>query len=162
MLHSGRPRQAVGTIRGWPKIWTRRLTTLRQNSNYKTTSDGLLVPTAPGYGSQIILCEVDQNMRVEFHPSSRRDKKMMACFYDDERKIKTVHFGASGAKDYTVYWRQNPDLAKQRRLAYIKRHRVTENWRDPMRPATLARYILWERPTVESAIKKFKTVFKLN
>lgn len=93
--------------------------------------------------------------------SSRRGKKLKAVFFTENKKIKTVHFGGSGCKDFVKYSVIDPVLAKRKRAAYIKRHRVMENWRDPMRAGTLSRYILWEKPTLERSIKKFAVIFKI-
>jgi hypothetical protein len=41
-------------------------------------------------------------MRVVIKKSTNKDKKMMAIFYDGEKKIKTTHFGATGYTDYTL------------------------------------------------------------
>lgn len=93
--------------------------------------------------------------------SSRRGNKLKAVFFKENKKIKTVHFGGSGCKDFIKYSAIDPVLAKRKRAAYIERHRVMENWRDPMRAGTLSRYILWEKPTLERSIKKFAMIFKI-
>lgn len=93
--------------------------------------------------------------------STRRGKKLKAVFFSETEKIKTVHFGGSGCKDFIKYSAIDPALAKRKRAAYIKRHRVKENWRYPMRAGTLSRYILWEKPTLDRSIKKFAVMFKL-
>ena len=66
-------------------------------------------------------------------PSTRADKKWMA-----ERDGKRVHFGARGYDDYTTH--KDPE----RRL-YILRH-LHEDYSNPMSPAWLSRYLLWEKP----------------
>ena len=99
--------------------------------------------------------------RFTISRSARRDKKLKAVFFHGDKKLKTVHFGGSGCKDFIKYSVIDPALAKRKRAAYIKRHRARENWRDPMRPGTLSRYILWEKPTLERAIKKFAVLFDL-
>jgi len=100
--------------------------------------------------------------RFKISRSARRGKKLKAVFFKGTEKIKTVHFGGSGCKDFIKYSAIDPALAKRKRSAYIKRHRIKENWRDPMRAGTLSRYILWEKPTLERSIKKFAVVFKMN
>ncbi len=35
-------------------------------------------------------------MKVEIKPSTRKDKKFMAIFYDNDKKVKTTHFGLKG------------------------------------------------------------------
>ena len=41
-------------------------------------------------------------MRVEIKQSTNPKKKLMAIFYDNDKKVKTTHFGQSGADDYTI------------------------------------------------------------
>lgn len=99
-------------------------------------------------------------MRITVRPSTQRTKKLMASFYNDAGDhIKTVHFGGAGYGDFIQYSKTDPKLAKAKRLAYIKRHRVSENWRDPMTAGALSRYLLWEKPSLAAALKKFKVMF---
>jgi hypothetical protein len=101
-------------------------------------------------------------MRVSFDPSTRKAKKFVATFTDDSgRVVKKTHFGGRGCKDYVVYSAENPAIARSKRLAYIKRHRVRETWNDPTTAATLSRYILWEKPSLDKAIRKYKVLFDL-
>ena len=83
-------------------------------------------------------------------------KKLKAIFYDDKgKRIKTVQFGSKGMSDFTI----NKD--KERKQRYLDRHRKRENWNDPMTAGALSRWLLWNRPTLESSIKDFKKRFKL-
>ena len=59
-----------------------------------------------------------------------------AVFKMDDGKQKTVKFGTSS--NYVT----NPDKTKADRTAYIARHAVRENWKDPMSRGALSRYIL--------------------
>jgi len=77
------------------------------------------------------------------------------------RRSRRSISAAQGCKDFIKYSAIDPVLAKRKRAAYIERHRVMENWRDPMRAGTLSRYILWEKPTLERSIKKFAMIFKI-
>ena len=75
-------------------------------------------------------------MKVIISTSTRKDKKLMAIFYDDtNKKIKTVHFGSNGMSDYTL----NKD--KKRKELYLNRHR---------------------KNTLRASIKDYKRRFKLN
>jgi hypothetical protein len=93
--------------------------------------------------------------------STNKDKKLMAKFELENGRTKTTHFGANGYKDYTIYYKQDPELAKQKRESYIERHRVNEDWNDPTSAGSLSRFILWEKPTIEASIKYYKNKFKL-
>lgn len=62
--------------------------------------------------------------------------------------------------DYTMYYeRDGKDIARAKRRAYIKRHRVNESWKNPRMPGTLSRYILWEFPTLTKAVRMYRKRF---
>ena len=95
-------------------------------------------------------------LRVE--PSLQRHKKLRAVF-DDGR---SVNFGGRGCGDFIEYSAVGPPgLARAKRRAYIARHGATERWGDPAAPATLSRYLLWERPTLREAVENYRKRFKV-
>jgi hypothetical protein len=94
---------------------------------------------------------------LSIKPSTNKDKKLMATF-DNGR---TIHFGATGYKDFTIYSKQDPKLAKQKKESYLARHRVNEDWNDVMSAGSLSRWILWNKPTIEASVKDFKNHFNL-
>ena len=98
---------------------------------------------------------------ISIKPSTNKDKKLMATFEKPNGRQITTHFGASGYMDYTKYYKQNKELAKQKKDAYIARHKVNEDFNDPTTAGALSRWILWSEPTIESAIRKFKKKFAL-
>ena len=51
----------------------------------------------------------DKNIdSVDIIPSTRKDKKLMAIFKNkDKKKIKAIHFGAKGYRDYTLISNKN-------------------------------------------------------
>lgn len=91
--------------------------------------------------------------RVEIKPSKIKGKKLTAVFYEDNKKIKTTHFGAEGMSDYTI---NKDDKRKER---YLSRHRARENWNSPMTAGALSRWILWNKKTRSGSIKDFKNRF---
>jgi hypothetical protein len=95
-------------------------------------------------------------MRVVIKKSTNKDKKMMAIFYDGEKKIKTTHFGASGYTDYT---KSGGDEKKKK--AYLDRHRTNENWNDYMSAGSLSRWTLWNKKTLSASIADYKIKFNL-
>jgi len=81
---------------------------------------------------------------------------MMAIFYDtSKKKVKTTHFGAIGYEDYTGH----QDL--QRKMNYLERHEKKENWNDYMSSGSLARFILWNKPTIKASIDDYIGKFNL-
>tara|TARA_Y100000004_G_C8892414_1_gene402629 strand:+ start:284 stop:574 length:291 start_codon:yes stop_codon:yes gene_type:complete len=91
--------------------------------------------------------------RVEIKPSKIKGKKLTAVFYEDNKKIKTTHFGAAGMSDFTIH---KDEKRKQR---YLNRHRARENWNAPMTAGALSRWILWNKKTRSASIKDFKNRF---
>ena len=91
--------------------------------------------------------------KVEIKKSTRKEKKMMGIFYDGDKKVKTIHFGADGYSDYTIH---NDEARRQR---YIDRHKSSEDWNNPMTAGTLALYILWNKPTLSASIADYKKKF---
>ena len=94
---------------------------------------------------------------LSIKPSTNSDKKLMATFSNG----RTIHFGVKGLKDFTIYSKGDKDVAKQKKDAYIARHKVNENWNDPTTAGALSRWILWNLPTKEASIADFKKRFNL-
>jgi hypothetical protein len=85
------------------------------------------------------------------------NKKLVAIFYDENnKKIKTTHFGQKGSGDYTI---NNDDKIKD---LYLNRHRKNENWNDFTSAGALSRWILWNKKTVNSSLKEFLNKFNLS
>lgn len=91
--------------------------------------------------------------RVVFKKSTNSEKKYMAIFYENGKKIKTTHFGAAGMSDYT----KHKDPARKQR--YMNRHRATEDWSKPMTAGALSRFILWNKPSLKASISDYKKRF---
>lgn len=92
--------------------------------------------------------------KVEIKKSTRSGKKMQAIFYDGDKKVKTIHFGAVG---YQHYSDGHKDEARRQR--YIDRHKSSEDWNNPMTAGTLSLYILWNKPTISASIADYKRIF---
>lgn len=96
-------------------------------------------------------------MKVQIRKSTDPKKKLMAIFTEhDGKKIKTTHFGAAGADDFT----KTRDEAQKKR--YLDRHRKRENWSAPKTAGALSRWILWNKPTRAASIADFKRRFNLH
>jgi hypothetical protein len=95
---------------------------------------------------------------VRIEPSSNKLKKYDAIFLYPDGQERKVSFGAKGYLDYTIH--KDPE----RKDRYIKRHSATEGhlWRDsPDSPAALSRYVLWEEPTLQTAVLEYRKRFGL-
>lgn len=97
-------------------------------------------------------------VKVEIEKSNRNDKRFVAIFYDDDnKKIKTTHFGIKNPKVGTFIDHKNNKLKEN----YLKRHRKNENWNDFETAGSLSRYILWNKPTFQKSLADYKKTFKL-
>ena len=90
---------------------------------------------------------------ISIKPSNASGKKYTAKFRIND-KNKTVHFGATGYSDYTKHHDE------ERKKRYLARHKK-EDWTDPTKAGTLARYILWNKKTITASIADYKRRFKL-
>lgn len=77
-------------------------------------------------------------------------------------RIKRVAFGAYHAsgpdagRPYEDFTMHHDEARRQR---YIQRHSRRESFNDPTKPAALARYILWEKPTVSASLAAYRRRF---
>jgi len=106
-------------------------------------------------------------MRVKLERSNMKSKKYMVTIYNKDQMPVQVNFGARGYNDFTTL----PD--EKRRLAYIARHgkraiktkyhtrliERQEDWHNPFTAGFWARWLLWEKPTIEEAKKNITKMF---
>jgi len=100
-------------------------------------------------------------------PAKAKTKKWTAYFMMPDGKERMVSFGATGYRDFTLisdkkskfYLPKKSDREKVKQ-AYISRH-SREQQTDPMKPATLSRYLLWSTPSLGGSIRNFKKRFKV-
>ena len=99
---------------------------------------------------------------LSIKPSERPTKKYVATFCmckgetkccDTERK--KVNFGSRGSSTFLDH------KDEKKRQAYVARHRVNENFNDPLTAGSLSRYILWNKTTLSASIADFKKRFNL-
>ena len=95
-------------------------------------------------------------MKVVISKSDRPEKRYKAVFSDDSKKVKTVHFGLKGGSTYIDHGND------KKKDAYIARHRVNENFNDPMTAGSLSYHILWNKKTLSASIADFKKRFNLS
>ena len=100
---------------------------------------------------------------LSIKPSERPTKKYMAtfCMCEGETKCcdkerKRVHFGQ---KESSTYIDHKDD---KKRAAYIARHKVRENFNDPLTSGALSFHLLWGKTTsLRENIALFKKRFNL-
>ena len=96
-------------------------------------------------------------MNVKIIDSTAKNKRLTAIFTDDkDKKVKTTNFGFKGGSTFI----DHKDETKKKN--YLARHKVRENWNDYMSAGSLARFILWNEPTLQESIKSYKKRFNLN
>ncbi len=105
---------------------------------------------------------------MKIKKSDKPDKKYMAIFLIDNEKTKTVHFGSSKMRDYTLINDKDSKFYLPKSLdrevvktSYIRRHRSREDWNNPLTAGALSRWILWDKRSLLGSIKAFKKKFKL-
>ena len=89
-------------------------------------------------------------------PSTNASKKFDVMQLNKKKKITS--FGAKGYSDYTKPTENN----EQKKLNYIKRHSVNENWNDLTKAGTWSRFLLWNKPTLHASAKDMKKRFNIN
>jgi hypothetical protein len=100
---------------------------------------------------------------LSIKPSERPTKKYVAtfCMCKGETKCcdtdrKKVHFGAKNSSTFLDHGDE------KKRLAYVARHKVNENFNDPLSAGSLAKNLLWGPTTsLRENIALFKKKFNL-
>ena len=90
--------------------------------------------------------------------SKNKDKKFTVVIYENDKKLKTVHFGANGMSDFTKH--KDP----QRKRLYILRHMPNQNWKKSgLKTAGFwSRWLLWNKKTISDSIKDIENRFNIN
>lgn len=97
---------------------------------------------------------------IKIVKSDKPDKKFKAIFINkNTNKEKIIHFGSSSNKDYTIYSSTDKEKAEKMKNAYIARHKVNENFNNPISAGALSRWILWNKPTIQASILDYKNKF---
>ncbi len=98
-------------------------------------------------------------MKVVISLSDKPNKRYTAIFYDNDKKVKTTHFGYKDKDGFgsTYIDHKNDDIKD----AYIARHRVNEDFNNYMSAGSLSRYILWNKKSLRESITDYKNRFNL-
>jgi hypothetical protein len=76
-------------------------------------------------------------MKIVVSNSTNKDKKLMAQFFDGDKKVRTIHFGLKGSTTYL----DTGD--KKLREAYRARHQAVYDKSPPMSASRLSYEIIW-------------------
>jgi hypothetical protein len=90
--------------------------------------------------------------RATISRSDRPNKLLAATLINGDRR-RVVYFGAPKATQYPIH------RDKSKRAAYIKRHQVNENWRDPYSAGFWSRWLLWNKKTISASAKWIEQQF---
>lgn len=93
---------------------------------------------------------------VKFRKSTRDGKRLMALFYKDNKKFKTVHFGSGKLTGRGTYLEHKDDKIKK---AWIARHKVRGDFKNPYSASSLSYWILWNKKTLSKSIESYKDHF---
>lgn len=96
-------------------------------------------------------------VKIKIYDSPLKTKRYLAVFTLDSGKQKKINFGLKNPKIGT-YIDHNNDKIKQN---YIKRHLANENWNEPMNAGSLARWLLWNKKSLDASLKDFIKRFKI-
>jgi len=104
--------------------------------------------------------------------STKKGKKFTATFSNSETgRDKTIHFGASGYRDFTLindknskfYIKESSERAKIR-AAYIARHAkdlLTESSSKGLSAGALSYFVLWTGKTFRSGLLNYKKKYNV-
>ena len=100
---------------------------------------------------------------IDFYESNDNKTKYTIKLLDSSTdKIITRKFGAWNYKDYTIYSRElTKNEADIKKMNYIKRHSVNEEFTDPTAKSTLSMFILWNKKTLLASLKDYIKTFKI-
>jgi hypothetical protein len=93
---------------------------------------------------------------VKFQKSTRDDKRLMAKFYKDNKKFKTVHFGSGKLTGKGTYLEHKNNKIKN---AWIARHKVNGTFENPFTASSLSYWILWNKKSLSKSIESYKKHF---
>jgi len=92
-------------------------------------------------------------MKLESIKPSPQDTKRYVAIFSNPKK--TTHFGLKGGSTFIDH------RDEKKKSAYLARHKPLERWNDPVTAGALARWILWNKPTLNASISDFKKRFNL-
>lgn len=99
-------------------------------------------------------------MYIELSKSPIRGKKWQVILYENKegKKIKTLHFGATGYDDYTSHGDE------ERKKRYIDRHRAREDWgKSGIDTAGFwSRWLTWNKSSIGASVSDIENKFNVD
>jgi len=93
-------------------------------------------------------------MKLESIKPSERDTKRYVAIFSNPKK--TTHFGLKGGSTFIDH------RDEKKKSAYLARHKVRENFNDPVTAGSLSKHLLWGSTTsFKKNIELFKKKFNL-
>lgn len=92
---------------------------------------------------------------VKFSKSDVKNKRLKAVFFNDGKKIKTVHFGYDGGSTFVDHKNET------KKDAWIARHSVRGSFNIYDTSSSLARWVLWNKESITESITDYKRKFNL-
>ena len=91
---------------------------------------------------------------------STNPKKKYMVKVNFKNQTKTIHFGAQGYSDYPTYYKEfGKTEADKKKNAYISRHKVNEDFSNPLTAGFWSYHILWSEPTIIGSLRKVLSRF---
>lgn len=94
-------------------------------------------------------------MRIVSLMASERKGKKYKVVMEADGKQHTIHFGATGYSDFLL------SKSEVKKKAYIARHKVTEDWSNPLTAGFWSRWLLWNKPTLSASLADIRQRFNI-
>lgn len=99
---------------------------------------------------------------AKLYVSPIKSKKYRIVFSEDGEEFKHIDFGAKKYNDFIIYNKEDgKEEAEKHKDAYLARHKDNEDWTTPYTAGSAARWILWNKPTLEASWNDYKRRFNL-
>ena len=93
---------------------------------------------------------------VVIKKSEQPKKRYMAIFTRENGRTKTINFGSKGANTFV------DGAGDKVKSAWEARHKVREDWNNPITAGSLAKHILWgDSDNISKNVVAFKKKFNL-
>ena len=98
-------------------------------------------------------------VKVDIKKSTRDDKRYMATFYNTDGSKSTTHFGYADKNKTGSTFIDHKN--KDKKEAWLARHKVRGDFNNYKSASSLAKNILWNKSTLTASINDYKNRFNL-